>query len=212
MADDDTSLRPVKIHRRAADARPLLRVIAGRESGELFALVRPESTIGRDEGADLRLRDRGVSRLHAKLLCVSDGLVSVLDLDSTNGTFVNGARIGLSALREGDRLQLGPEAVLQLAYEDRRPIAQEPLPLSRRQLEVARLVALGMTNTEIAARLRVSPRTVASHLDHIYDRLGIGSRAALTRAPALAGGSAFCRAHLMPAIKRGLLARISHHG
>ncbi len=187
MAHDDTSLRPVKIHRRAADARPVLRVIAGRECGEIFTLSPTESTIGRDEGADLRLRDRGVSRLHAKVLRASDGLVSVLDLDSTNGTFVNGARVGLSALREGDRLQLGPEAVLQLVYEDRRRAAEEPLPLSSRQLEVARLVALGMTNTGIAAQLRLSPRTVSSHLDHIYDRLGIGSRAALTRALALAG-------------------------
>lgn len=187
MAHDDTSLRPVKIHRRAADARPVLRVIAGRECGECFALSPTESTIGRDEGADHRLRDRGVSRLHAKVLRASDGLVSVLDLDSTNGTFVNGVRVGLSALREGDRLQLGPEAVLQLVYEDQRRVAEEPLPLSSRQLEVARLVALGMTNTEIAAQLRVSPRTVSSHLDHIYDRLGIGSRAALTRALALAG-------------------------
>lgn len=187
MADDDTSLRPVKIHRRPADARPLLRVLAGRECGEVFALTRSESTIGRDEDADFRVNDRGVSRLHAKLLCASDGLVSVLDLDSTNGTFVNGVRVGLSALREGDRLQLGPEAVLQLVYEDPRRAAEEPLPLSSRQLEVARLVALGLTNTEIAAQLRVSPRTVTSHLDHIYDRLGISSRAALTRALALAG-------------------------
>ena len=40
MAVDDTSLRPVKIHRRAADARPVLRVIAGRACGEVFVLTR----------------------------------------------------------------------------------------------------------------------------------------------------------------------------
>lgn len=151
-------------------------------------LTRPETTIGRDEGADIRLQDRGVSRMHAKFVRARDGLVSVLDLGSTNGTFINGTRVELSAMREGDRLQLGPEAVLQLGYEEEeRRGAEEPLPLSSRQLEVARLVALGMTNTEIAERLGISPRTVASHLDHIYDRLGISSRAALTRALALAG-------------------------
>jgi DNA-binding CsgD family transcriptional regulator len=188
VAVDDTSLRPVKIHRRAADARPVLRVIAGRACGEVFVLTRPETTIGRDEGADIRLQDRGVSRMHAKFVRARDGLVSVLDLGSTNGTFINGTRVELSAMREGDRLQLGPEAVLQLGYEEEeRRGAEEPLPLSSRQLEVARLVALGMTNTEIAERLGISPRTVASHLDHIYDRLGISSRAALTRALALAG-------------------------
>ncbi|MFO7565974.1 MAG: FHA domain-containing protein [Enhygromyxa sp.] len=55
------------------------------------------------------------------------------------------------------------------------------LPLSARQLEVSRLVANGMTNAAIAEALGISPRTVTSHLDHIYGRLGIGSRAALTR-------------------------------
>lgn len=55
------------------------------------------------------------------------------------------------------------------------------LPLSARQLEVSRLVANGLTNAAIAEALGISPRTVTSHLDHIYGRLGIGSRAALTR-------------------------------
>ena len=55
------------------------------------------------------------------------------------------------------------------------------LPLSARQLEVSRLVANGLTNAAIAETLGISPRTVTSHLDHIYGRLGIGSRAALTR-------------------------------
>ena len=57
----------------------------------------------------------------------------------------------------------------------------DDLPLSPRQLEVSQQVAKGLTNAEIAAQLGISPRTVTSHLDHIYSRLGIGSRAALTR-------------------------------
>lgn len=189
MTDDDTTLRPVTIHRRTTAARPLLRVVAGRRRGEAFVLDRRESTIGRDASAVLRFEDRGMSRLHAKLLLASDGLLSILDLDSTNGTFVNGTRVGLCVLREGDQIQLGPEVVLQLAHEEAPTAARQPdaLPLSPRQLEVARLVATGMTNTEIAAELGLSPRTVTSHLDHIYARLGIGSRAALTRALALAG-------------------------
>jgi DNA-binding CsgD family transcriptional regulator len=54
-------------------------------------------------------------------------------------------------------------------------------PLSRREMEVARLVADGRTNGEIAERLVLSVRTVESHLDHVYARLGISSRAALAR-------------------------------
>ncbi|MBI2863024.1 MAG: response regulator transcription factor [Chloroflexi bacterium] len=53
--------------------------------------------------------------------------------------------------------------------------------LSLRQLEIARLIAEGMTTNEITVRLCVSRRTVENHLEHIYRRLGVGSRAALTR-------------------------------
>jgi ATP/maltotriose-dependent transcriptional regulator MalT len=51
--------------------------------------------------------------------------------------------------------------------------------LTPRQLEVGELVAMGMSNAEIAEELFISVRTVTSHLDHIYTKLGIGSRAAL---------------------------------
>jgi DNA-binding CsgD family transcriptional regulator/tetratricopeptide (TPR) repeat protein len=54
-------------------------------------------------------------------------------------------------------------------------------PLSARELEVATLVADGLTNAEIAERLTLSVRTVTSHLDHVYARLGINGRAALAR-------------------------------
>ncbi|MFH9089169.1 AAA family ATPase [Streptomyces sp. NPDC017673] len=51
--------------------------------------------------------------------------------------------------------------------------------LTPQELEVARLAASGMTNKEIAERLFVSPRTVSSHLSHVFPKLGITKRAAL---------------------------------
>ncbi len=54
-------------------------------------------------------------------------------------------------------------------------------PLSPRELEIVQLVVEDLTNAEIAERLIISPRTVTTHLDRIYTRLGINSRTALVR-------------------------------
>jgi DNA-binding CsgD family transcriptional regulator len=53
--------------------------------------------------------------------------------------------------------------------------------LSARETEVALLVAQGMANTTIAHQLYISPRTVTTHLERIYRRLGLSSRHDLTR-------------------------------
>ena len=59
-----------------------------------------------------------------------------------------------------------------------RAIEDEPWrPLTVRELEVARLVARGWTNNEIAEELSVAPRTVNAHLEHILGKLGVGRRA-----------------------------------
>jgi ATP/maltotriose-dependent transcriptional regulator MalT len=52
--------------------------------------------------------------------------------------------------------------------------------LSGRELEVLRLVAAGRTNREIAAALVISEHTVARHLQNIFAKLGVASRAAAT--------------------------------
>jgi two-component system response regulator NreC len=56
-----------------------------------------------------------------------------------------------------------------------------PADLSRRELEVLRLVALGHTNAEIGTQLHISPRTVEAHRSRINHKLGIGTRAELVR-------------------------------
>ena len=60
---------------------------------------------------------RGVSRKHLRLERLGDE-VTVEDLQSTNGTLINGEIILRHRLRPGDRIQLGPDTRLRLSYED----------------------------------------------------------------------------------------------
>src|SRR5690348_7923697 len=55
-----------------------------------------------------------------------------------------------------------------------------PARLSPRETEVARMVAEGLTNREIAAKLFLSERTVDGHLEHIREKLGVNTRAQVT--------------------------------
>jgi DNA-binding CsgD family transcriptional regulator len=53
----------------------------------------------------------------------------------------------------------------------------EPMPLSQRELEVAQMATLGITNAEIGRRLAIRRRTVDAHMEHIRAKLGVSSRA-----------------------------------
>ena len=83
-------------------------------------------------------------------------------------------------------LLAAPEpAGLDVILLEERGIARErralmALGLSSRQAEVLELVALGRTNAQVAGDLHLSARTVQKHLENIYDRLGVRSRAAAT--------------------------------
>lgn len=69
------------------------------------------------------------------------------------------------------------------AFFARRPAALAPLPLTARELDVLRLAADGLQGQQIQERLSVSRSTVKSHLEHIYEKLGVSSRvAAVARA------------------------------
>ncbi|MCH9680975.1 MAG: LuxR C-terminal-related transcriptional regulator [Deltaproteobacteria bacterium] len=162
-----------------------LELVQGPRPGRRFALCRRSTVIGKSGAADLQLVAHGMSRLHAKVLLLDDGptvAVNIVDLGSTNGTFLNRRRIDMALMRDGDRLQLGAHVTLVLSR--RRAALAEPddaVVLTPRQLEVARLVAAGARNAEVARTLEVSPRTVSGHLERIYEALGMGSRAELTR-------------------------------
>jgi pSer/pThr/pTyr-binding forkhead associated (FHA) protein len=64
-------------------------------------------TMGRSTGADFIVDATLVSRVHCRLSALPTGELEVHDLDSTNGTFVNGARVETARLSSGDRLKVG---------------------------------------------------------------------------------------------------------
>jgi DNA-binding CsgD family transcriptional regulator len=158
---------------------------AGRE---LVPLGAGRLTLGADPANDLALpADPTLSRLHAVLERYGVGW-SVRDLDSRNGTFVNGQRVwGERPLHPGDELRVG---ATRLVYRSDEPTggkatqAGEPAPeLTRREREVllvlCRSVLSGDAFTEpasireIAEALVVSEAAVKQHLAHLYDKFGI---------------------------------------
>src|ERR1041384_7782121 len=79
-----------------SDRRPALVFLRGELLAVPIPLERSEVTLGRALDADVRVNDSQASRLHARIRTEPDGAETryrLIDLDSTNGTFLNGKRI-----------------------------------------------------------------------------------------------------------------------
>ena len=87
------------------------QVLEGVDRGRTFRELPTPVTIGREEGNVLRLNDERVSRFHAKVQADSGELI-LTDLESTNGTRVNGNVVQIRRLRAGDRVGVGRSLLL----------------------------------------------------------------------------------------------------
>ena len=74
-------------------------------------------TVGRSTGADFILDAALVSRVHCQFLAMGDGGLEVRDLESTNGTYVNGSRVERALLSSGDKVQVGRVELVALRDE-----------------------------------------------------------------------------------------------
>ena len=108
---------PVAPPSRVKD-RPLLTMLTGLNAGQIFPLEGPETTIGRAKDAHVRLDEAGISRNHARIVRTDDGRFVAEDLRSTNGMFVNGAKVERAELAASDRLQVGPSVVFRFGLLD----------------------------------------------------------------------------------------------
>ena len=104
-----------------------LRVLDGADRGRVYDDVPTPVTIGREEGNTIQLNDERVSRFHLKIQEDRDKVV-LTDLESTNGTKVNGEDIQLRILRFGDMISLGRSVLL---FGKREQIAERLAGLRR---------------------------------------------------------------------------------
>ena len=112
--------------------RASLVVRQGTRAGTVFPLTTDSVVLGREEGADISLRDPEVSRQHARVSWQA-GTYVLEDLGSTNGTFLNGMQItGQRPLRPGDSIGLG-QTILVLQPQ----AVAEPAPMAAPRTAVA---------------------------------------------------------------------------
>lgn len=177
------------------------------KSGQREFVIRGEAlVVGRGNDADLKLDHESVSRRHA-LFRIEDAQATVEDLQSSNGTFVNGQAIaGRVRLAIGDRIALGscelelinvcaargfpPESATVPISRDMIDLAAANdvlAPLSPREREVFALLAEGLSQRQIAEQFRVSVKTVETYRTRIGHKLGLRSRAELIRCALEAG-------------------------
>ena len=118
-----------------------------------------------------------------------DGEVIGIAVNRGRGDFTETERTVLGLLRGPLMAGLLRARNRQLAHSALNTRPASLAALTDREIQVLELVALGRTNAAIAHALDVSPRTIAKHLEHIYRKLGVASRAAAAARSAPGPGS-----------------------
>ena len=133
-----------------------LRVLHGADRGKVFDRLPTPVTIGREEGNSIQLNDERISRYHLKLQDDNDKIVAT-DLESTNGTKVNGEDIQVRIVRDGDMISLGRSLLLVGSHSD----------IDRRIAEIASRRQPGQDAQ--AEQLRERMERIAGHKSDIID-------------------------------------------
>src|SRR5271163_4787441 len=109
----------------------VLQVVRGRSASTTLKLADGVTTIGRHDDCLIRIKSSQVSRRHCELYEVADKL-TIRDLGSSNGTFVNGKKVaGQQTLKHGDELTVGA-VTLRVAQLGQPPVSRpEPGPDSK---------------------------------------------------------------------------------
>jgi predicted component of type VI protein secretion system len=135
------------------------QVLEGIDRGRVYRELPVPVTIGREEGNSLRLNDERVSRFHAKVQIDGDDHI-LTDLESTNGTRVNGTSVQIRRLRIGDRVGVGRSLLLFGSNEE---IAARMASLAGVGQSPASVA--GAAQVEVGEDLAADKHTLAGQVD-----------------------------------------------
>jgi FHA domain len=144
-----------------ARASVTFQVLEGIDRGRVYREMPIPVSVGREEGNSLRLNDERVSRFHAKVQLDGEDYI-LTDLESTNGTRVNGTSVQIRRLRIGDRIGVGRSLLLFGSNEE---IAAR----------MASLAGIGASPVSMAGSLDAlsepdsDKQTIAGHVDMNLD-------------------------------------------
>ena len=123
MSEDKTSVYSVpELLDNESGQSAFLIVISAKSTagiGRMHKLDKAQEVIlGRSTDCQLQVDDDGISRRHARVGIDQNGQFRVVDLGSTNGTYVNGVRVDAVVLKDGDKIQIGSNTVLKFSLQD----------------------------------------------------------------------------------------------
>ena len=122
-----------------------LVVLSAGMTGRTHELNVDKTTIGRVEDNTFQISEPSVSSHHCELLLRGADVV-VRDLESTNGTFINGEKVSESVLKPGQVLRLGQ---IEMRLEDGAPSAASPPAPAKKQTEVTMSMQRGVSLNEL---------------------------------------------------------------
>lgn len=115
MIKDETIVSRIPDLEGLGKKSPSLSFMGGPAMGQLHLLTEGDCTVGRGKTADIVVTDDAISRQHFKIE-VHGNLVTIEDLGSTNGTYVNGMRIEKRILNDKDTIQISSQTIISFSY------------------------------------------------------------------------------------------------
>jgi len=105
--DEETiEIKEPKLEGLPPKMKAFLEVLSGNDAGIIHEIKKSQTVIGRKDG-DIIVSDPLISKKHAAVEIWSREVIYIKDLESTNGTYINGIPISQTRLKNGDVIQLG---------------------------------------------------------------------------------------------------------